>query len=112
MPALDVLDEKQRPKSLKEMLHRYSPRGGALIEHKPNAPSNVSPAATAASSNPAATASVESASTTMESCSSHGYVGCVACDPIEKTLLPRPRLDALTFGMLGCDFHCGYCRTG
>lgn len=41
-----------------------------------------------------------------------GYVGALACDPVEKKpffhLLPGS--DALTFGMLGCDFHCGYCQ--
>ncbi|MCC6422898.1 MAG: AmmeMemoRadiSam system radical SAM enzyme [Phycisphaerales bacterium] len=41
-----------------------------------------------------------------------GYVGALACDPIEKKpffhLLPGR--DALTFGMLGCDYHCGYCQ--
>ena len=42
----------------------------------------------------------------------HGYVVALQCDPIEKKpfyhLLPGS--DALTFGMLGCDFHCGYCQ--
>ncbi len=42
----------------------------------------------------------------------HGYVAALQCDPIEKKpffhLLPGT--DALTFGMLGCDFHCGYCQ--
>jgi pyruvate formate lyase activating enzyme len=41
-----------------------------------------------------------------------GYVGALQCDPIEKKpffhALPGRR--ALTFGMLGCDFHCGYCQ--
>ena len=42
----------------------------------------------------------------------HGYVGCLACDPIEKKPFFHvlPGSDALTFGMLGCDFHCGYCQ--
>lgn len=41
-----------------------------------------------------------------------GYVGAVACDPIEKKPFFHvlPGSDALTFGMLGCDFHCGYCQ--
>ena len=42
----------------------------------------------------------------------HGYVVALQTDPIEKKpffhLLPGS--DALTFGMLGCDFHCGYCQ--
>ena len=42
-----------------------------------------------------------------------GYVaGGLACDPIEKKPFyhVHPGADALTFGMLGCDFHCGYCQ--
>jgi pyruvate formate lyase activating enzyme len=42
----------------------------------------------------------------------HGYVGSLAVDPIEKKpffhALPGSR--ALSFGMLGCDYHCGYCQ--
>ncbi|HLA19576.1 MAG TPA: AmmeMemoRadiSam system radical SAM enzyme [Dehalococcoidia bacterium] len=42
----------------------------------------------------------------------HGYVGALQCDPTEKKplfhVLPGSR--ALTFGMLGCDYHCGYCQ--
>jgi pyruvate formate lyase activating enzyme len=41
-----------------------------------------------------------------------GYVAALQVDPIEKKpffhLLPGS--DVLTFGMLGCDFHCGYCQ--
>jgi pyruvate formate lyase activating enzyme len=41
-----------------------------------------------------------------------GYVGALACDPIEKKPFFHvlPGSNALTFGMLGCDFHCGYCQ--
>jgi len=42
----------------------------------------------------------------------HGYVAGLQNDPVEKKpffhLLPGS--GALTFGMLGCDFHCGYCQ--
>lgn len=42
----------------------------------------------------------------------HGYVAALQADPVEKKpffhLLPGA--DALTFGMLGCDYHCGYCQ--
>src|SRR4051794_25633094 len=43
----------------------------------------------------------------------HGYVGALACDPIEKKPFFHvlPGSDALTIGMLGCDYHCGYCFT-
>jgi AmmeMemoRadiSam system radical SAM enzyme len=40
-----------------------------------------------------------------------GYVGALHVDPVEKKpffhALPGAR--ALSFGMLGCDYHCGYC---
>lgn len=41
-----------------------------------------------------------------------GYVGALACDPTEKKpffhFLPGSK--TLTFGMLGCDYHCAYCQ--
>ncbi len=41
----------------------------------------------------------------------HGYVAALQLDPVEKKpffhALPGAR--ALSFGMLGCDFHCAYC---
>ena len=42
----------------------------------------------------------------------HGYVGGVACDPIEKKPFYHayPAREALTFGMLGCDLRCPYCQ--
>ena len=41
-----------------------------------------------------------------------GYVGALQCDPTEKKPFFHiyPGSDTLTFGMLGCDFHCGYCQ--
>lgn len=41
-----------------------------------------------------------------------GYVGALACDPIEKKPFYHalPGSDALSFGMLGCDLHCSYCQ--
>ncbi len=41
-----------------------------------------------------------------------GYTAGVASDPVEKKPFNHvlPGADALTFGMLGCDFHCGYCQ--
>jgi pyruvate formate lyase activating enzyme len=42
----------------------------------------------------------------------YGYVAALQLDPVEKKpffhALPGAR--ALSFGMLGCDFHCGYCQ--
>jgi pyruvate formate lyase activating enzyme len=41
-----------------------------------------------------------------------GYVAGLQLDPVEKKpffhALPGTR--ALSFGMLGCDYHCGYCQ--
>lgn len=41
-----------------------------------------------------------------------GYVGGVQCDPIEKKPFNHayPGALAYSFGMLGCDLHCGYCQ--
>ena len=41
-----------------------------------------------------------------------GYVAALQADPIEKKPFNHvwPGSDALTFGMLGCDFHCDYCQ--
>ena len=41
-----------------------------------------------------------------------GYVGALQVDPIEKKPFFHvfPGTTALSFGMLGCDYHCGYCQ--
>jgi pyruvate formate lyase activating enzyme len=41
-----------------------------------------------------------------------GYVAALQSDPIEKKPFYHvlPGSNALTFGMLGCDYHCGYCQ--
>lgn len=41
-----------------------------------------------------------------------GYVAALQCDPVEKKPFFHvlPGSDALTFGMLGCDYHCAYCQ--
>jgi pyruvate formate lyase activating enzyme len=41
-----------------------------------------------------------------------GYVGALQCDPVEKKPFfhALPGSLALSFGMLGCDLHCGYCQ--
>jgi pyruvate formate lyase activating enzyme len=42
----------------------------------------------------------------------YGYVAALQADPVEKKPFFHlyPGVDALTFGMLGCDFHCGFCQ--
>lgn len=41
-----------------------------------------------------------------------GYVGALQLDPVEKKPFfhAYPGAKALSFGMLGCDYHCGYCQ--
>jgi pyruvate formate lyase activating enzyme len=41
-----------------------------------------------------------------------GYVSGLQIDPVEKKPFFHavPGADALSFGMLGCDFHCSYCQ--
>jgi len=41
-----------------------------------------------------------------------GYVAGLQADPIEKKPFYHlyPGSDVLTFGMLGCDFHCNFCQ--
>src|SRR6476469_3210471 len=115
MPQLQVLSEKkQRLRSLKDMLHRYSgPAAEALIERKDNGDVQcfacghrclIKPGRDGVCRvrfNDDGTLRVP-----------HGYTAALACDPIEKKPFFHvlPGSDALTFGMLGCDFHCGYCQ--
>lgn len=42
----------------------------------------------------------------------YGYVAGLHADPIEKKPFYHvlPGAEALTFGMLGCNFHCSYCQ--
>src|SRR6266702_8136843 len=41
-----------------------------------------------------------------------GYVGSIQCDPVEKKPFfhAHPGALAYSFGMPGCDLHCGYCQ--
>jgi len=41
-----------------------------------------------------------------------GYVAALQSDPVEKKPFFHvlPGSNALTFGMLGCDYHCGFCQ--
>ena len=42
----------------------------------------------------------------------HGYIAGLQIDPIEKKPFFHvlPGSSALSFGMLGCDYHCAYCQ--
>jgi pyruvate formate lyase activating enzyme len=111
---LPIAEEKQRIKDLKEMLHQYSiPAAEALIERREDGAIQcfacghrcvIKPGRDGVCRvrfNDAGVLRVP-----------YGYVGALACDPIEKKPFFHvlPGSDALTFGMLGCDFHCGYCQ--
>jgi len=114
MPTLDILEEKQRLRSLKDMLHRYSgPAAEALIERKGNGDVQCFACGHRCLIKPGRDGVCrvrfnENGTLLVP----RGYVGALACDPIEKKPFFHvlPGSDALTFGMLGCDYHCGYCQ--
>src|SRR5688500_14453528 len=114
---LNVLsDDKERLRTLKEMLHQYSaPAAEALIERKENGDVQCFACGHRCLIKPGrdgvCRVRFNDDGTLLVP---HGYVGALACDPIEKKPFFHvfPGSDALTFGMLGCDFHCGYCFTG
>jgi len=114
MASLEVIEEKQRLKSLKDMLHRYSGEAAeALIERKEGGAIQCF-----ACGHRCVIKSGRDGVCRVRFNEDghllvpHGYVGALACDPIEKKPFFHvlPGSDALTFGMLGCDFHCGYCQ--
>ena len=45
-------------------------------------------------------------------CVPHGYVSGIAIDPIEKKPFfhAYPGSSTVSFGMLGCDYHCSFCQ--
>ena len=115
MAELQVLEQqKQRLKSLKDMLHRQSaPAAEALIQRKEDGAIQCFACGHRCLVKPGRDGVCrvrfnENGTLLVP----HGYVGALACDPIEKKPFFHvlPGSDALTFGMLGCDFHCGYCR--
>jgi pyruvate formate lyase activating enzyme len=115
MPSLQVLEEKQRLRSLKEMLHQHSgPAAEALIERRDNGDVQCFACGHRCLVKPGRDGVCrvrfnENGTLLVP----RGYVGALACDPIEKKPFFHvlPGSDALTFGMLGCDYHCGYCFT-
>src|SRR5205085_5649038 len=111
---LEVLQDKQRLQSLKQTLHKYSvPAAEALIERKPDGAIQCFACGHRCLIKPGrdgvCRVRFNDNGTLLVP---FGYVGVLACDPIEKKPFFHvlPGSDALTFGMLGCDFHCGYCQ--
>jgi pyruvate formate lyase activating enzyme len=112
--SLQLLEEKQRLKTLKDTLHRFSvPAAEALIERHDNGDVQCFACGHRCMIKPGrdgvCRVRFNDNGTLLVP---HGYVGALACDPIEKKPFFHvlPGSDALTFGMLGCDFHCGYCQ--
>jgi len=114
MASLDVLESKQRIQSLKQMLHQFSaPAAEALIERKPDGAIQCFACGHRCVIKPGRDGVCRVRFNEQGTLQVPvGYVGALACDPIEKKPFFHvlPGSDALTFGMLGCDFHCGYCQ--
>src|ERR1700721_1566574 len=114
MPSLQLLEEKKKLKSLGQMLHQFSaPAAPALIEPKENGDVQCFACGHRCLVKPGrdGVCHVRFNDNGILKVP-HGYVGALACDPIEKKPFFHvlPGSDALTFGMLGCDYHCGYCQ--
>ena len=114
MPLEVLDDDKQRLRNLKEMLHRHSARAAEeLIDRKADGAIQCFACGHRCLVKPGRDGVCRVRfNDAGELLVPHGYVGCLACDPIEKKPFFHvlPGSDALTFGMLGCDYHCGYCQ--
>src|SRR5437763_17157998 len=116
MPAgvsLEILEQKERLKSLKEMLHQYSvPAAEALIEKKPDGAVQCFACGHRCVVKPSrdgvCRVRFNEDGTLLVP---HGYVGARARAPSQKKpyFHVLPGSDALTFGLLGCAYPCGYC---
>ncbi|HEX4054346.1 MAG TPA: AmmeMemoRadiSam system radical SAM enzyme [Tepidisphaeraceae bacterium] len=114
MAGLEILDETKRLQSLKGMLHQFTaPAAEALIQHEPENAVRCFACGHRCLVKPGrdGVCRVRFNDNGVLRVP-YGYVGVLACDPIEKKPFFHcmPGSDALTFGMLGCDFHCGYCQ--
>jgi pyruvate formate lyase activating enzyme len=114
MPSLDVLQEKERMQSIKQTLHQFTaPAAEALIERLDDGDIRCYSCGHRCLVKPGrdGVCRVRYNDNGVLRVP-YGYVGALACDPIEKKPFFHvlPGSDALTFGMLGCDYHCGYCQ--
>jgi len=111
---LDVLDSKENLKTLKAELHRDSaPAAAELIERLPDGDIQCFACGHRCVVKPGRDGVCRVRfNEANELHVPFGYVGALACDPIEKKPFFHflPGTDVLTFGMLGCDYHCGYCQ--
>jgi pyruvate formate lyase activating enzyme len=114
MSTLEVLQDKERLQSLKQTLHQYSaPAAEALIERHANGDIRCFACGHRCLVKPGRDGVCRVRfNDNGQLWVPQGYVGALACDPIEKKPFFHvlPGSDALTFGMLGCDYHCGYCQ--
>lgn len=113
--ALKILDDdKRKLNTLKDMLHQFSaPAAEALIERREGGAVQCFACGHRCLIKPGRDGVCRVRfNDDGQLLVPHGYVGALACDPIEKKPFFHvlPGSDALTFGMLGCDFHCGYCQ--
>jgi pyruvate formate lyase activating enzyme len=114
MPLTILEEKKNRLQSLKQVLHKYSaPAAEALIERKENGDVQCFACGHRCLVKPGRDGVCrvrfnENGTLLVP----YGYVATAACDPIEKKPFFHvlPGSNALTFGMLGCDYHCGYCQ--
>src|SRR3954453_17596134 len=108
---LEVLNDKVRLNSLKQMLHENSvPASEALIEHGPNGAVRCFACGHRCLVQPGKDGVCRVRfNDSGRLLVPHGYVGALACDPVEKKPFFHvlPGSDALTLGMLGCVFHWG-----
>ncbi|HEY7115395.1 MAG TPA: AmmeMemoRadiSam system radical SAM enzyme [Tepidisphaeraceae bacterium] len=116
MPSpLNVIESKQRLQTLKQVLHRYSAPAAEALIRREGTEGDVRCFACGhrclvkPGRDGVCRVRFNDHGTLLVP---HGYVGVLACDPIEKKPFFHvlPGSDALTFGMLGCDYHCGYCQ--
>ncbi|HVT88272.1 MAG TPA: AmmeMemoRadiSam system radical SAM enzyme [Tepidisphaeraceae bacterium] len=112
--SLEQLDDKQRLLDLKRMLHQHSvPAAEALIQRKEEGAIQCFACGHRCLIKPGRDGVCRVRfNDNGRLLVPYGYVGALACDPIEKKPFFHvlPGSDALTFGMLGCDYHCGYCQ--
>ena len=114
MPLTILEEKKNRINSLKTLLHKYSaPAAEALIERKENGDVQCFACGHRCVVKPGRDGVCRVRfNDNGKLLVPYGYVATIACDPIEKKPFFHvlPGSDALTFGMLGCDYHCGYCQ--
>ena len=112
---LDLLGDKEKLQSLKQFLHQYTaPAAEELIQREANGDIRCFACGHRCLVKPGRDGVCRVRfNDNGRLLVPFGYVAGVACDPIEKKPFFHvlPGSDALSFGMLGCDLHCGYCFT-